>query len=437
MLRHTLWMVALLAFVVGGCTQSFYSQGRHHLEQGRPQTAVDALYKEIAANPASYQAWRELGVAYYEMEQLDKAEDALLQSNQIRPDARTQLYLGMIAETRDDIPKAIEAYSMSLGLHPRGKTSEMVRVRREQLVARQIQAEAATALANEAAIDVSEIPDHTISVTDFDGSHLPVELAPLAKGLAEFTAVDLSKVPSLTVVERQRLDAVLKELEFTQSRFVDQATAPRVGRLLGSRRLVTGTLLSVGTDELSLDGTVVSTADGGSQRTQTVQGKIQTIFALQKEFVFNLLDDMGIKLTAEQRDEIQEVPTESYLALLAYSRGLDFESRGMPEAAKREYAEAVRLDPGFREAGVRLTQTNLAIGGLAGSGGLSDFGNAVEDQHLLTEAGQGMEDLLGALSNLTGTIPNSAGDLSDIPSIIPPLAGSGTGTIVIRGTIDE
>ena len=434
--RYTLWMVALLVFVIGGCSQGFYSQGRRHLEQGRPQTAVDAFYQEIAKNPTSHKAWRELGVAFYESGQPEKAEDALRQSNQMKPDARTQLYLGMIAEEREDYATAIKAYSMSLGLQSRGKTAGMVRVRRETLVDRQIQAEIAAALADEASIDVSQIPENTISVTDFDGSNLPSELAPLAKGLAEFTAVDLAKVPSLTVVERQRLDAVLKELEFSRSGHVDPSTAPRVGRLLGSRLLVTGTLLGLGEDELSLDGTVVSTIDGSSQRTQAVQSKIKAVFELQKEFVFNILADLDIKLTAEQRDEIKKVPTESYLALLAYSRGLDYESRGMYEAAKREYADAVRQDPGFREAGARLTQANLTIGGLAGSGNLTEFGKAVETERRRAESGLGLDGRLGILTGQIGIVPNMSDDLTDILSIIPPLTG-GTGSIVIKGTINE
>ena len=80
MLRLNILLMLALILLVSGCSQSLYMQGRRHLDDGRFDPAIDAFYKEIAANPTNHKAWRELGVAFYEKGDLVKAEDALKQS---------------------------------------------------------------------------------------------------------------------------------------------------------------------------------------------------------------------------------------------------------------------------------------------------------------------------------------------------------------------
>jgi tetratricopeptide (TPR) repeat protein len=436
MLRQGIGAALLGLLVVAGCSQSLMMQGRAQMEERRYDAAIDAFYQEIAANPDNWRAWRELGVAFYEKGDLTKAEDALKQSAGMSQDARTQLYMGMIYEQRDDFSEAIKAYSLALGLDPDGDTEELLRARRETLIQRQIEHEIDEALAREEAIEVDTIPERTISVSTFDGSNLPPKLQPLAFGLAEFTASDLSKVSDLTVVERRRLEALLNELKLGQSGYVDPATAPRVGRLMGSRRLVTATIMNRGEEGVILDGAVVRSDDGTANRTEAIEGELEKVFEVQKQFVFEILDDLGIEVTAEERDEIREVPTESYLAFLAYSRGLDYEHRGMARAAKQEYAEAVRLDPGFHQADQRLAQTSAQLRGGPARADLGRFEGEIKKQHKRWLSRRGLGRQLSALAHGHGRIPAHIGDANP-PRIVPPLSGGGTGVVVVKGVIDE
>jgi hypothetical protein len=52
--------------------------------------------------------------------------------------------------------------------------------------------------------------------------------------LREFAELQLMKVPGLVVVDRSRVDEVLKEQEFSYSGVVDPQTAVRLGKLLGA-----------------------------------------------------------------------------------------------------------------------------------------------------------------------------------------------------------
>ena len=433
LIRAMIWL--LLAVLVAGCSQSLYMQGRRYLDKGEYDPAIEAFYKEIAANPTSAEAWRELGVTYYEKGDLTKAKDALKQANQIQPDARIHLYLGLIYEKQEDLRKAINAYTTSLSLQPKGKMASMTRAHLDRLISKKLEADASAAVENESIIDTDTIPENTIAVANFDGSYLSPELAPIAFGLAEFTSIDLAKVHSLTVVERLKLDLILKELELSASEYVDPSSAPRMGRLMGTRRLVTGSVVSIGEDGLKLDAAVVNTVDSSTVRPQGVESKLEKFFEAQKEFVFGILDELGITLSAEERDAIKEVPTESYLAFLAYSRGLDYRSQG-PEwygAAEQEFALAVQHDRNFQQANQQLRAvTDMQIAGVEYQDSFDRFEGSVRRQSDRQRPSNGLDSRLSSVAQNSGTIPGSSGDSSVDPVDEP----SNTGTITIIGDLD-
>ncbi|MCK5125859.1 MAG: tetratricopeptide repeat protein [candidate division Zixibacteria bacterium] len=351
MLRKVL-LLALIVFLAG-CSQSLYNKGQQLSNEGQYDNAIDILYQEITVNPKNSKAWCELGVAFYKKGDLTKAEDALHQANSIKPDSKTNLFLGLIYEKQDKPNQAITAYRSALGMKPGSKTRKMLEGRLDNLIAQVIKKEVSFALSNESDIDADTIPNNSIAVVSFDNTHLSPELAPISKGLAEFTALDLAKVSSLKVVDRLKIDAILQELQLGKSGYVDPGTAPRFGRLIGSSKIITGTLVGLGDDVIRLDGAIVSIRDSITQMTSPEEASTEKFFQLQKGFVFKVIDNLGIQLTAEERDAIEEVPTESYLAFMAYCRGLELESQGMHQEAKREYGIAARNDVGFKQAKVR------------------------------------------------------------------------------------
>ena len=211
----------LLTLLLAGCSQSFYGSGRKLVQQGEYDKAVESFYEEIAAHPENAAAWRELGVAYYQMGKLEKADDALKQANTIAPDARTHLFFGLIYEKQKEYDKAIDAYAASLNLNPSRKTRELVSTHLDQLIYEKMSQEVALVIDHESEIQIDTIPKNSVAVVNFDGSLLGDELAPLAAGLAEFTSADLAKVKSLNVVERLKINAIMNELKLGASGYVE------------------------------------------------------------------------------------------------------------------------------------------------------------------------------------------------------------------------
>jgi len=350
----------ILLVLLTGCSQNLYIRGKKMVEEGKYDRAISTFYEALKEEPENARAWREMGVAYYEMNYLDKAMEALKQANNIAPDARTNLYVGLIYEQRQDYDKAIAAYAGALKMESEENARALIRNHLDWLVSYKIQREVLDALANENKLSVEDIPDNTVAVVNFDNSQLPEDIAPIGRGLAEFTATDLAKIKKLNVVDRLKIDVITDELKLGESGYVDPATAPRMGRLIGSRRIITGSLLPVGDEELRLDGAIVNTVDKATATGSRAEGEIQKFFQVQKDFVFDLLNDLDIKPTPAERDAIEEVPTESFLAFLAYSRGLAYQSQGRFTSAEAEYKLALKQDPEFTEARVRLEQIAAA-----------------------------------------------------------------------------
>ncbi len=429
-------VIVLIAAMIAGCSQSYLSQGRKHLAGEQYDNAIDAFYKQIAANSSDYKAWQELGVAFYKKGDMVKAEDAFKQANGITPDSRTNLFLGLVYEKQDQWDKALEAFGTSLSLNPDKKTAASTRTHIDLLLARRLAAEVAQSIANEEAISIDTIPDNTIAVSNFDASLLSPDLAPLARGLSEIVSVDLSKVVALTVIERQKIDVIMDELKRGTSGYVDPASAPRVGKLLGTNKIVTGTVMGLGEDGFRINGVVVKTADGSTQNPEAKEGELKDLFKVQKDFVFAIIDSLGITLSQMERDAIEKVPTESYLAFLAYCRGLDYEERGMYKPAQQEFNKALELDANFEEAGFELRNAS-------GMENTPSFeASQMNLENIAANSGIDIPAAMSGLDNrLTNVIVNAGAYPGGVVGSVtnePPVVGTtgATGTVIIRGDLD-
>jgi TolB-like protein len=195
----------------------------------------------------------------------------------------------------------------------------------------------------------------------FTGSD--TSLKPLERGFAELVTTDLSRSPQLTVVERVRLQALLDELKVQLAVGVDTGTGVRAGRILQVRKMVGGSILQQG-QQLQASAIVTDVSSTTIGRPATDQEQLDQLFALEKNIVFGLFTDLGVQLTTAERNAIEQRPTRSLQAFLAYSRGLELEDQGSFDDASRAFDNAVRLDPGF---GAAVQKSQEAKGAASGS----------------------------------------------------------------------
>ncbi len=438
-MRSFIPAIIMVVLLSAGCSQSLYTKGKIASREGDYDEAITTLYRAVEEDPEDYRAWREIGIAYYRNALPDKAEEAFAMSNRIKPNAGSSLYLGLIFEKREEYDKAIKLYGSAINLEGNNEVREDIRNRLDILIDRKLEQEAIAAVDNESGIDTRSIPENTIAVINFDNSALEEDMKPLAMGLAELTATDLAKVSELNVVERAKINAILKELKLSQSQYADPHNAPRVGRLMGSRKLVTGMITGAGEEAFRIDGALVNTVEGKTSRTGAAEGELKKFFRVQKKFVFDVIDTLGMELTREERDAIEEVPTESFLAFMAYSRGLMYQQQGMPGEALKHFRDAQQHDPGFGRAAGMAAKMELKLS-MGGGGEGEKFEKLIQTSVISEEAGAGLANVQAANLINNGFIrtPGSRFGFGVNP-LAPPGGGAistGYGFIIIEGNLD-
>lgn len=207
----------------------------------------------------------------------------------------------------------------------------------------------------ESSIDAGRLDPAAVGITPFAVAEADSVLIALGYGLSDLMLGDLAVVKRLTVVDRLRTDAMLRELVLVQRAFVDTTTGPRVGRLLGAGRLVTGVLTSGAKKGQFVVGVrVVDSKTGQVSDSLSALAGLRQALDAEKALVLRTLDLLDIEPTPEERERISQYQTRDLTALVAYGVGVQAGVRGDLETARAAFAESVEADPGFAAARARL-----------------------------------------------------------------------------------
>ncbi len=339
---------------------SNYSRGRQALENEDYAKALAELRQAVKENPLNNEAVRDLGIVLYEMKHYKNAALILEKALQRQPDdGQAAAYLGAAYEAQGRLDDAINIYRT----YPRVKNAQaraLLSARLEAAIQAQLRLEARQALAQERTLDPQSFPENSVAVLNFRNLGGNTGFDPLARGLADMVITDLSQVKALTVIERSRMQALMDEMGLGQSGLADEQAAPRVGQLLGAKKVVQGSFLDLAGGRLRLDANLSDVVARTSQPVNETSGELARFFRLEKSLVFKVIDELGVTLTQAEEDAILTIPTENLLAFLAYSRGLEARDRGDFAAAEKEFQQAISIDPKFNNAKMQLQRVSLA-----------------------------------------------------------------------------
>lgn len=355
----------LFALSLGACASGGSGRSIARLEQAQ------------RAEPGSFAVNRSLGIGYYKAGRFAEARAALETAARLDPkDGTTALYLGLSSEELGDLAAAKRAYSTYLAVGRTSRVRIQLQSRLAALTRRELVEDAKRAVQQERTLGAVAGSPTTIAVMPLRFSGADSSLRPLERGMAELLTTDLARSPRLTVLERARIQAVVDELALQRSGQTDAATNVRAGRLLRAGRLVQGSILELDDSQLRVDAAVVDVPTTEVRGVAQGSDQMEQLFALEKRIALELFDQLGVPLTVSERNAIEQRPTRSLAAFLAYSRGLTAEDEGRYDDASRFYRDAARLDPGFdaalqknRDARVLITGNRLSPqsieGGLA------------------------------------------------------------------------
>ncbi len=192
----------------------------------------------------------------------------------------------------------------------------------------------------------------TIAVMEFDNfstGKYQEELGLLSKGLADFFEHDFAKISDLKVIERDKIPVVLEELKLQQTAAVDQATAVQVGKVLGAKFMVFGSITQMDESLARMVVRVVNVETSEIVASVDKEGKPK-YSEMEKQLVQELAAKLDVKLNKETIGLIEEGGTDVKDAAGFYSLGLRYMDEYDYKLAYDNFKKAYELDPTFTEA---------------------------------------------------------------------------------------
>lgn len=191
---------------------------------------------------------------------------------------------------------------------------------------------------------------NTLAVLYFRNRTGRKKLDALQKGLALMLITDLSRVDKIQVVERIKLQALLDEMHLGTSGLVDQATAPKVGRLLGACYVADGEILESRITALEIQPYLIDVPFKTLSRQHPASGSLDNLFRMEKDILFGIVKQMNIYLTPAEKATLKKPLSTSTAALMALFLGIDYSDQGQYESAAEMYQKALGKDPQLQVA---------------------------------------------------------------------------------------
>jgi len=191
-----------------------------------------------------------------------------------------------------------------------------------------------------------------VAVLYFDNNTGDASYDVLQKGFADMVITDLASSDALTVVERDKLQDLLKELKLQRSRFFDKKTAVRIGKGLGARYAVAGSFVAF-KPRMRVNARLIEVATGKIVFGTSVVGKPDQIFELEQELVAKFLSGLKLRFDAGGSKKTK-VPNLS--TAVEYSKGIDLADRGKVKQASAALSKVVSKAPTFALARVRRAE---------------------------------------------------------------------------------
>jgi len=194
-----------------------------------------------------------------------------------------------------------------------------------------------------------------VGVLDFEiGATIgqdPDDYQALRRGLASMTINELTANNTIRVVERAQLQQILQEQNLGREGRVDPSTVSQIGRLIGARYMVTGTLYDVRGD-VRIDARLFDTETSQILKTYRVQGHLDNVFDLVTSLSTQLLATTNLPALPRgaMEEHRQANPAPPTQAVMAYSRAVLYADRGDTQHAVEQYRRAITVFPAYTQA---------------------------------------------------------------------------------------
>jgi len=207
------------------------------------------------------------------------------------------------------------------------------------------------AVANEMRLRAGRTNPQLVAVATFKNAG-SAEYAPLGKALAAMLIDNLSALPTIRVLERERVEALEEEAQLEGSGLVEKGTAVRAGKLLRAGRVTAGSHAdwTASPTHLRLDALLVDVDSGKVIAEGKSEAFATEFFKLVPEVAQSFaakLDVALAQLPPESQAKVTQQHTQSLEAALAFGRMLEALDRKDVEKALQSCKLLDKLDTNF------------------------------------------------------------------------------------------
>src|SRR5437762_805101 len=190
-------------------------------------------------------------------------------------------------------------------------------------------------------IAAAVVPEKSIAVLPFENLSEEKANAYFADGIQDEILTRLSKIADLKVISRTS----------TQHYKSTPENLPEVARQLGVAHILEGSVQKSG-DAVRVTVQLIKAANDSHLWADSFDRKLTDIFSVESEVAKAIADQLRVKLTGLEEQEITAKPTDNPEAYDAYLRGLAYSLKAQNSpanslGAQKHLREAVRLDPKF------------------------------------------------------------------------------------------
>jgi len=195
----------------------------------------------------------------------------------------------------------------------------------------------------------------SIAVLYFSNLSQDQSLNWLDNGLTDMLTTNLAQVKGLDVLSTERVMGAVQRAS-KDGKSMDPAQAQNVARDAGADAYITGALLKIGPTQLRLDVRAQDTGTGQILFSDKLEGQdVQSIFGMVDRLTASIANSfLPASESPQKAPEIEQASTSNIEAYRHYQLGVDYGRRYLTTDAVRELEEAVRLDPQFALAELRL-----------------------------------------------------------------------------------
>ena len=185
----------------------------------------------------------------------------------------------------------------------------------------------------------------TLAIFPFENNSVTdsKQYAPLSKGLSAMLITDLNNnTGTLQLIERDKIESLLKEIVLSQGGSVDESTAIRAGKILGAQSIAFGSFMVLG-EQVRMDVRIIKVETGELIIAESTTGSRDDFMELESKLaskIANSLHAVFVPKTVESGSDIQ--------AALVFSNGLEALDRGDTAQARRLFQKSIDLNPSFQ-----------------------------------------------------------------------------------------